>query len=142
MKPSVNFIDFARAARSSGDDDLVTLGTGFHDESEDTVAGTTDGDPHLCLARRTGGTQMKHRRKTMNQFLKCHPQSIAKENREQIPSFYPPCDLLEYRTREFTGNHNISGRKTEGTALCKIERSELRHPVQELLRLIHPYPPR
>ena len=53
----------------------------------------------------------------MNLFLTCHPQSIAKENREQFPSFYPSCDQLEYRIRKFTGNHNISGRKTESTPL-------------------------
>ena len=65
-----------------------------------------------------GGTQMEHWRKTMNLFLKCHPQSIAKENHEQFLSLSPSCDQLEYRTRDFTGNHNISGRKTEGTLSC------------------------
>jgi len=54
----------------------------------------------------------------MNLFLRCPPQSIVKENPEQFPSFSPSCDQLKYGTREFTGNHNISGRKTVGTPLC------------------------
>lgn len=31
-------------AQLAGDDDLATLGAGLHDKSEDTIAGTTDGE--------------------------------------------------------------------------------------------------
>ena len=70
----------------------------------------------------------------MNLFLRCHPQSIAKEDPEQFPSFSPSCNQLEYRTREFTGNHNISGRKTVGTPLCQdrpLDPSPLARPGRE-----------
>ena len=42
MKPSWNFMDLARAARSLPDNNLDTLGARLHNETDDTVSGTAD----------------------------------------------------------------------------------------------------
>ena len=41
-----------------------------------------------------------------------------KENCEKLPSLFPCYDQLEYRTRDFTDDQNIPGRKRSGTPWC------------------------